>query len=115
MRDELQLDLDHRALEAATLGPAYERLALDVGDEIASRARSMARKNTGAGAQSIHAELHRGTDSSAFAGTYDPGTDEPIVYVGWDQAHFYMLFSEEGTEAEAAQPALRPALEQTEI
>lgn len=71
---------------------------------------------TGEGAASIHAEVHRGADPEAFASTYAPeDDDEPIGYAGWDQDHYYMGFAEEGTEAQAPQPFLRPALDQAQI
>ena len=62
-------------------------------EQVADRARSLAAKDTGAGAASIHAEQDR--DGS--------------WRVSWDSEHDYMRFPEFGTENMAAQPALRPA------
>lgn len=94
--------------------PDVDDMLQDIGDAVAEKARSFARRDTGAGAESIHAEVHRGS-SEAFASTYTPEDDAPTAYVSWDQDHYYMLFSEVGTEDEPAQPALLPALEGTEI
>jgi HK97 gp10 family phage protein len=112
---DFSLDLDLRAVDELVDTPEVERLLQDVVDEVARRARASARRNTGAGAESIHGEVHRGAPSSAFAGTYEPEDNHPTGYVSWDQEHFYMGFSEEGTEHQAAQPAVRPALEQVRI
>ena len=60
---------------------------------VADKARSLAAKDTGAGAASIHAEPLRGGGWG----------------VSWDPAHDYMRFPEFGTEDMPPQPALRPA------
>lgn len=90
-------------------------MLLDVGREVAHAAKPLAPRNTGAGAESLHAELHRGAPTGAFASGYQPEDDLPTVYVSWDQAHFYMYFAEVGTEKQRATPFLRPALEQVRI
>lgn len=93
-----------------------EDVLQEAGDAVADTARPMAPSDTGAGAASIHAEVHRGAPPEAFASTYAPeDEDEPIAYVGWDQDHYYMGFAEDGSEFEAPRPFLRPALDQTSI
>lgn len=62
-------------------------------DEIVAEMRRLAPKDTGEGAESIHAELD---DSGDF------------YRVSWDEAHFYMYFSEVGTGDEPARPFMRP-------
>jgi HK97 gp10 family phage protein len=102
---DVRFELDHTAIDA---------LLEDIGEDIADAARANAPHDSGAGAESIHAEVHRGGDD-AFPSTYTPESDEPMAYVGWDQDHFYMGFKELGTEHEPAQPFLRPALDQARI
>ena len=115
MADDLDLRLDMLAVGDIADGRGMESLLQDIGDEVASRARATAARNTGAGAASIHAEVHRGAPASAFASGYAAEGNELTAYVSWDQEHFYMLFVEEGTENMPAQPAVRPALEQVRI
>jgi HK97 gp10 family phage protein len=90
--------LDDRALRAVLEGHGVTEALQRIGDEVAQRAAQAAPKRTGAGAASIHAETV--TDAT---GTH--------VRVGWDSAHWYMLFSEIGTSQAAARPFLRPALD----
>ena len=73
--------------------PQVEKDTEEAAQFIASKARSLAAKDTGAGAASIHAERMR-----------DGGWG-----ISWDPAHDYMRFPEFGTEDMPAQPALRPA------
>ncbi len=70
---------------------------LDLGVEVANDAAALAPKRTGAGARSIRAE---------YATAADGGRE---VRVSWDRDHFYMGFSEFGTEHQRATPFLRPA------
>lgn len=85
-------------------------------EAVAEIARGMAPTRSGEGAASIHGEVHRGAPPEAFASTYAPEDEnEPIGYASWDQDHYYMGFVEEGTEAQAPQPFLRPAVDQAQI
>jgi HK97 gp10 family phage protein len=106
---------DYAEIAALLDGQEVEDLLLDIGEDVADSARARAPQETGAGAASIHAELHRGGDSGAFASTFTPEDDDPTVYVSWDQDHYYLLFAEEGTEDQQPTPFLRPALEQAEV
>lgn len=81
-------------------GPAVMGDLQRVGEQVAERAASAAPKATGAGAASIHAEVVDGPDGRH-------------VGVGWDDAHFYMLFPEVGTSKMGPRPFLRPAVDGT--
>lgn len=112
MRGDFDFRPDMRAIAGLTDEPEMDDLLLDVGEEIADAAAARAARRTGAGAESIHAEVHRG----APPGTdFTPEDDAPTVYVSWDPQHYYMLFVEEGTEDTAPEPFLRPALEGAEF
>jgi hypothetical protein len=108
---------DPLAIDRFLEGPEIEEILQEAVDAVAERARPMAPVGTtGEGAASIHGEVHRGAPASAFASTYAPeNEEEPIGYVSWDQDHYYMLWAEEGSERQAPQPFLRPALDATEI
>ena len=66
---------------------------LGILDEIIAEMRRLAPKDTGEGAESIHAELD--------------GSGE-FYRISWDRAHFYMYFTEVGTEIQPARPFMRP-------
>jgi hypothetical protein len=76
--------------------PGVEAALLEDGWKIARVAADLAPKRSGAGAKSIHPELVK------VGGV-------PEVHISWDRHHFYMLFSEIGTQHELARPFLRPA------
>lgn len=105
---------DLAAIAAVGYEPYIDDMLEDVGGLVADAAARQAPRESGSGAASIHVEVHRGS-SDAFASTYSPETDEPIAYVSWDQDHYYMLFSEVGTEDETPRPFLLPALDQVHI
>jgi HK97 gp10 family phage protein len=69
------------------------------GEKVADRARARAPRASGAGAESIHAEIVK--VGSAFQ-----------IRVAWDREHDYMFFHEVGTSKMPARPFLRPALDQ---
>lgn len=93
----------HDAAERELASSSQARtLMQDLGDHIAHTAAAGAPRRTGAGAASIHAE----TDL-APAGWQ--------VRISWDQRHYYLTFSEVGTEHMHARPFLRPALERARI
>lgn len=95
---EIHDDVLH-ALFTQDLGREIKRIA---DEKVVPRARSLAPKKTGEGAKSIHAE--------------DPVLDghTPVVRIGWDPDHFYMLYAEQGTSRQPATPFLRPALDATD-
>lgn len=115
MADDIQFDPDRGIVDDILDDSDVDDMLQDIADEVADRARLFARKNTGAGALSIHGEVHRGFSSAAFPSGFMPEDLDPTAYVSWDEDHYYMLFSEVGTERERAQPSLLPALEQTRI
>lgn len=93
-----------------------EDAVLEGAEAVAEIARGLAPRVSGSGAASIHAEVHRGAPPEAFASTYVPEDEnEPIGYAGWDQDHYYMGFVEDGTEFQAPQPFMRPALDQAQM
>jgi len=93
-----RFDVDERELRKLAAGRDMRNYLQQVGDVVADRARSAAPKATGAGAESIRAEVRDDTDG--------PGAD-----VSWDQDHFYLTFHELGTQHQPARPFLRPALD----
>jgi HK97 gp10 family phage protein len=80
------------AIAALNGHPAVLAAERRVADAIVDDAQHRAPRDTGAGADSIHAEEVDG-----------------VWRVGWDAAHDYMRFPEFGTERMPAQPFLRPA------
>ncbi|MGI8682073.1 MAG: HK97-gp10 family putative phage morphogenesis protein [Mycobacteriales bacterium] len=113
--DGLRFIIDAAEVDDLLDGPEVEDLLQEVGDMVADRASEHAPKDSGEGAASIHAEVHRGDDATAFPSTFTPEDDVPTAYIGWDEDHFYMGFAETGTEHQPARPFLRPALDQTNI
>lgn len=105
---------DRLAIAGVIDEPYIDDVLEDAGQLVADAAERQAPRSTGAGAASIHVEVHRGS-SDAFPSTYSPETDEPIAYVSWDQEHYYMLFMEVGTEDQSPEPFLTPALDQVRI
>jgi len=99
---DFSLDLDEDAIADLASDEDAEELAQEAGDMVAERAAEFALKRTGAGADSIHAEVDV-DDISAYAD------------VSWDPDHFYMGFHEIGTEHESAKPFLRPGLDATSL
>lgn len=87
----LHSDLERQILRDPGLDAAVHAAA----DAVVEDARDRAPKQTGAGAESIHAEQVDETP--------------PTYRVSWDPDHFYMGFHELGTEHEPARPFLRPA------
>jgi HK97 gp10 family phage protein len=87
--------LNHAAIADLARSEGVEHALLRVGEKVAERAATTAPRDTGAGAESIHAELVDGE-----------------VRVGPDAEHFYMTaFVEVGTSKMGARPFLRPALD----
>lgn len=89
--------LDHAAIETLVSDPEVLRGVGEVADQVAERMAARAPKDTGGGADSIHAE---------------PDPDEPGFRVSWDEDHFYMSFHELGTEHQPARPFARPAADE---
>lgn len=94
-----RVDLNEAAIAALGASAEVERAIQRVGDQVADRAAQAAPKDSGAGAESIHAEIVEG-----FGGVKN-------ARVSWDSDHFYMLFHEVGTSEMSARPFLRPALD----
>lgn len=88
-----RLKLDSRAIKKLGSGRDAARLTQKAGDAVASLARDLAPKRTGAGAASIQARV--ATDS-----------DGAYAEVSWDAAHSYMRFHG---------PFLVPALKQARL
>jgi HK97 gp10 family phage protein len=88
--------VDEQAVLAFKRDPSMGPLLTTVSEPRAARARATAPKRTGAGAASI------GNEAVLEA-------DEWTARVGWDQAHFYLLFHEVGTGSMPARPFLVPA------
>lgn len=88
--------IDLAEIAALTRHPRVVDAVEYAGEAVASRARDLAPRASGAGAASIHAETV----------AHDR---DPVVRVSWDRDHFYMRFQEEGTENMPANPFLRPA------
>lgn len=89
--------LDQAAIDALASDPEVLAGVGEVADRVAERMAARAPKDTGGGAESIHAE---------------PDPDEPGFRVGWDQDHFYLGFHELGTEHQPARPFARPAADE---
>lgn len=90
--------LDPRAIASLADDVGVKQALQHVADQVAERAASTAPKDSGRGAESIHAVAEEDGD-----GAY--------VNVSWDRAHFYMYFHELGTSKLVARPFLRPALD----
>lgn len=102
MTADYRLVLDEAAIDDLLDDDETLELLQDVGDEVADVARGKAPKRTGAGAESIHAEVEV-DDEGGFAD------------VSWDSDHYYLGFAETGTSHQPATPFLRPALDETSI
>lgn len=90
--------IDKAAMDALASDPRILAAIDDqVNPEIVARMRHRAPKDTGGGAESIHAE---------------PDPDEPGFRIGWDEDHFYMSFHEFGTQHQPAQPFARPTADE---
>jgi HK97 gp10 family phage protein len=85
---------DEAGLKAFLADLAAEALR-PAADAVAEAAKARAPRRTGKMADSIHAER----------------TGPAEYKVSWDKDHWYGVFSEVGTEKEAARPFLRPALD----
>lgn len=100
--DRIRVNLDGAAIAAIQDSAGMKAVLQDAGDVVADIAARLAPKRSGAGAESIHAEVLAQPEGIA-------------ALVSWDPDHFYMLFSEIGTEHQVARPFLRPALESARI
>src|SRR3954471_11710546 len=78
--------------QALLFSPEMRHALLEIGDRIATDARSHAPRRSGGGAASIHAEAVTGPDGWEVA-------------VSWDRSHYYMGFQE------TRRPFLRPAVD----
>ena len=87
------------ALSRGLRGSVLAEAALAGGKVVADDARRMAPRDTGTGAESIHAAV---SEKSAAKASAD---------VSWGAKHFYMKFHEFGTKFRAARPFLRPAFD----
>lgn len=115
MADHVEPDLDPGLVDEVLSLEELDELLLEVGTDVATRAAVNAPKDTGRGAESIHAEVHRGYNARAMGSRFHPNDEDPTAYVSWDQEHFYMLYAENGTEHEEAQHFLVGALESTQV
>jgi HK97 gp10 family phage protein len=90
--------LDQAAIDALASDPQVLAAVGEIADAVADRMRERAPKDTGAGAESIHAE---------------PAPDAADGFrVSWDEDHFYMGFAELGTEHQPATPFARPTADE---
>lgn len=87
---------DPAAIAALAKDPQILAGVREVAEAAADRMRKRAPENTGAGARSIHVE---------------PDPDEGFR-VGWDREHYYLSFTEFGTEHEPARPFVRPTVDE---
>lgn len=95
----MTVKVDPKAIALLKTGPGMRSALLQAGQQVAVAAAQLAPKRTGAGARSIRAEL------VTVNGL-------PEVRVSWSQDHFYLSFSELGSEHQRAEPFLRPAASQ---
>lgn len=95
----VRVRIDQKAVESIMQEPGGQRLMRQIGRDFASKMRAVAPKDTSAGANSIDAR-----DIKDKKGN-------PAVDVGWDKAHFYMIFPEYGTIHQREQRTIRTLLE----
>jgi HK97 gp10 family phage protein len=93
----VDVDIHQEAIDRLLGSGSVEDMLRDASHPVVIDARMRAPKATGQGARSIHSEmvLLRGEWESL---------------VSWDQEHYYMYFSEEGTRYLPPRPFLVPAL-----
>src|SRR3954471_7429592 len=96
-----KMHVDNRTLAAVSRVPAVARPVRQKAGRVRTLARRAAPKRTGAGARSI-----------SVVRWYDKATQTVAYRVSWDRAHFYMLFSEVGTNKIRAREFMRRAAEQ---
>lgn len=87
--------LNQRAIDDWASSHDAQEVLRDLGEQVVSDAQRDAPKRTGAGAESIHYEI-------------DHDSKGAVVRIGWDDEHWYMIFSELGTSQQSARPFLRP-------
>lgn len=98
MAERFKQTAAQRRAQDAVVGVAGLKAMRSIARQVVPRAKIMAPKDTGEGADSITYRTHRGPDGVS-------------IRIGWDRKHFYMLFPEIGTSEMPARPFLRPALE----
>lgn len=86
--------LNQRAIRDWAAGPDAVKILEAYGEAVVPDAQRDAPKRTGEGAASIHYEI-------------DHDSKGAVVRIGWDAAHWYMIFAELGTSKQAAHPFLR--------
>lgn len=84
------------AIKALERDSAVVRETRIIAARMAARAAAGAPRHSGQGAASIHG---------------DAGTDPAEAVVSWDQAHFYMIFQEEGFHSNPGRHFLRRTFE----
>jgi HK97 gp10 family phage protein len=93
----VQVTVNYDAVERLTRsGEAHDMLAA-ASMPVVFDARGRAPKDTGRGARSVHSEMVL-------------TADEWESVISWDQLHYYMRFSELGTQQRPPHPFLVPAL-----
>lgn len=97
---KVRVRIDRKAVETIMQEPGGARLMREIGRDFAARMQAVAPKDSGAGANSIDARDVRDKRGN------------PAVDVGWDKAHFYMIFPEYGTTHQREQRTIRTLLEQ---
>lgn len=99
---DIQVKIYDAALRALAQDAMMQPLMKQAGDAVAATAASLAPKDTGELADSIHAEVER--DAEGWHAD-----------VSWGPDYFYGLFWEVGTSRNEPRPFLRPALDSTRI
>jgi HK97 gp10 family phage protein len=98
MARKARIVVDQAAIDALESDPrVLAAIDKQVNPAVIARMKHRAPKDTGAGAESIHAE---------------PDPDQPGFRIGWDPDHFYMSFAELGTEHQPARPFARPTADE---
>lgn len=88
---------DRAAIKALRTDPGVHEHVDEVSHQVATRMRATAPKHSGAGAESIRAKWARSKESGA-------------ADIGWDAAHYYLIFPEYGTKFQATQRFARDVL-----
>lgn len=94
----MRIVLFPRAVADLQADPDVLHGTAEIADSVAAEMRRRAPRDTGRGAESIHAE---------------PAPDPRDGFrVSWDEAHFYLSFHEYGTQRLAARPFARPTADE---
>jgi HK97 gp10 family phage protein len=93
---------DRAAVKALRTDHGVHQLIKQTGDVVASQMQALAPKHTGRGSESIRDKWAKSQDSGA-------------IDIGWDAAHWYMIFPEYGTKFQAQQRFARGVLDKFTI